>query len=209
MVSRSHLFNPRRLLQRVSSVDSSEIEAFEKDNDKKRNSHGSGRRTFFHRYQIAPLRGRGRSSSTTIDETACDDELVSETLQERPRVSFTTVSVRNYELILGDNPEAEFPLSLGWDYDEESPTSVSVDEYDARHDREGYKNSKNFEPLSPTERKARLEAVGLPEALLMQQERSRRVRVILEFAYRCNQEDPLYANARTTSIVRWLDRFLP
>lgn len=195
MVSRNHLFNPRRLLKRVSSVDNSEIEAFEKDIDKQRNNYGSGR-AFFHRYQLAPLRVRGKSSSLTMHETACDDEVVSETFQDRPRVSFTTVSVRNYELILGDNPEAEFPLSLGWDYDEESPSSVSVDEYDTRHDREGYKSAKNFEPLSPTERKARLEAVGLPEALLMQQERSRRVRVILEFAYRCNQEDPLYANAR-------------
>jgi len=51
------------------------------------------------------------------------------------KVKFSTIEVRQYERILGDNPGVSHgpPLSIGWEYYEERTICVPVDEYEYYH----------------------------------------------------------------------------
>ena len=126
-------------------------------------------------------------------------------------VSFTDVTVRHYDLILGDNPYVKYPLSLGWNYSKEEVHKVDAfechrDERETQASRERiqprlyvppdvpyhYMNDVHTEQdyddatskpveLSLYERRARLRAFGYTEASLRQLERQRIVALALEW----------------------------
>jgi hypothetical protein len=132
-------------------------------------------------------------------------------------VSFSDVQVRSYEVILGDNPDCSFPLSLGWKYNEGNRVDVNTYESE-RQPRRGPKPpvapvepdlntmhigqvldplflntnrripgnpvdyaSSTMVPLMLHERRLRLRAQGHSEQRLRQQERKRRVQLMLEW----------------------------
>jgi hypothetical protein len=79
------------------------------------------------------------SSQRTCSTTSLGSESssVSSADQESPqdgkhRVRFGHVSVREHEIVLGDNPVAEVgpPISLGWKYNQHS--ELELDEYESR-----------------------------------------------------------------------------
>eukprot|EP00553_Chaetoceros_curvisetus_P008630 CAMPEP_0204617062 /NCGR_PEP_ID=MMETSP0717-20131115/4142_1 /ASSEMBLY_ACC=CAM_ASM_000666 /TAXON_ID=230516 /ORGANISM="Chaetoceros curvisetus" /LENGTH=167 /DNA_ID=CAMNT_0051630481 /DNA_START=197 /DNA_END=700 /DNA_ORIENTATION=+ len=54
---------------------------------------------------------------------------------ESIRVKFQDIKIRNYSMVLGDNPSCTYgpPVSLDWDYDERS--AVCIDEYEEKRGR--------------------------------------------------------------------------
>jgi hypothetical protein len=103
------------------------------------------------------------------------------------RVSFSDVEIRNYSLILGDNPFVEVPLSLGWDYGE--TVHASVDDFEEHQLSGDYKNAQMMEPLDVTERQSRLRRVGYSKERIREEERRRRILLLLEWTYRHNREE--------------------
>ena len=64
--------------------------------------------------------------------------LVPQTNQNRtPQVQFSTVEIRRYERILGDNPSCSAgpSISIGWKYDHEQTSVQLIDEYEYRRTR--------------------------------------------------------------------------
>ena len=55
-------------------------------------------------------------SFETPNEQVVAQEAVKPKTKKAGRVSFSDVTVRHYELVLGDNPYCKFPLALGWSY---------------------------------------------------------------------------------------------
>jgi hypothetical protein len=53
-------------------------------------------------------------------------------------VSFSQVSVRQYDLIVGDNPGCKYPLALGWNYTETYTVDVTGYEQERAKRLEGY-----------------------------------------------------------------------
>jgi len=87
-------------------------------------------------------------------------------------VSFTSIDVREYNVVLGDHdfPEDGLPLSLGWDYVEH--TSIQVDDYEELR-RYPFPNRRP-QKLGYYERKNRLKRVsGYSESELRHMERER------------------------------------
>lgn len=80
----------------------------------------------------------------------------------KSRVSFSTVEVRHYERILGDNPGVSSgpPLSIGWNYYEDRTLRVSVDEYEYYHNP---CQDESDMVLSRYERESILEGLGYSE----------------------------------------------
>ena len=77
------------------------------------------------------------------------------TNEKRKRVGFTTVEVRKYAVVLGDNPDASYPITLDWahtksrkmpinDFDVvriECPARLTVDERIERLRKMGFSNT--------------------------------------------------------------------
>jgi hypothetical protein len=59
--------------------------------------------------------------------------------QSNKSVSFSQVSVRQYNLIVGDNPYCKYPLSLGWNYTETVTVDVNGYERERAKRMEQYK----------------------------------------------------------------------
>lgn len=80
----------------------------------------------------------------------------------KPKVSFSTVEVRHYERILGDNPGVSSgpPLSIGWNYYDDRTIQLSVDDYEY-YQRPCHDESDMV--LSRYERETILEALGYSE----------------------------------------------
>lgn len=129
----------------------------------------------------------------------------------KKHVSFSNVQVRTYEVILGDNPDCSFPLSLGWRYD--AGDAVDVDTYESQYQQAppekhredlhsmhiaqvlnpllsvspsaidySTEGSMTPLPLSLHERRLRLRAQGHSEQSLRQAERKRRIQLSMEWA---------------------------
>jgi hypothetical protein len=73
-----------------------------------------------------------RSSTTKTEDLACFSSPLSSSVSHR-HVSFGSCTVRGYSQVLGDHPYCSMgcPLSLGWEYQQES--AISVDDYEASH----------------------------------------------------------------------------
>lgn len=106
-----------------------------------------------------------------------------------PSVHFDHVEIRTYKTILGDNPFTDIPLALDWDYDE--PQRWSVDEFeDAKHFKpDTYKSANDYEPLTTLERHARLLKMGQTKESIRNEERRRKVGLIMDWAYRQNRDE--------------------
>ena len=146
---------------------------------------------------------------STVAEVSTADVLKSKKTQDH--VSFGQVTIRHYDLILGDNPYIKYPLSLGWTYSKEEVRDVDLFE-SQREERESRACRERIQPrlyLPPTvplhymsdvhteqdyddahtqpvelnlyERRARLRAFGYTEAVLRQLERHRLVTLALEW----------------------------
>lgn len=121
------------------------------------------------------------------------------------KVSFSVVQIRCYEQIFGDNPETEYPLSLGWMYNEhgmtviepldnenegEAAAAISVAEEDEEENVMDFTHtfhslvlkSRKYLPLSLHERCMRLRLNGYSEKFLRNAERRRRVELALDWA---------------------------
>jgi hypothetical protein len=71
------------------------------------------------------------------------------------KVSFNSVTVRIYNLILGDNDGCNVPLSIGWKWVESKPMPVDI--YDMMHHQgPDYVGAMKMSPLAVEERKQRL-----------------------------------------------------
>ncbi|CAB9530111.1 expressed unknown protein [Seminavis robusta] len=61
---------------------------------------------------------------------------------KKKSVAFSDVTVRQYELILGDNPGCKYPLSLGWNYAEQAMVQVDAFEQDRERRMDVSKNDR-------------------------------------------------------------------
>lgn len=128
------------------------------------------------------------STQKRVRIAALTNEATAATEQSK-HVSFSFVEVRQHQLILGDNPYAEIPLGLGWDFNVTPP--ASVDEFEKEyHESPDYKIAKELEPLDLAERQSRLRGVGYTNEQIRQEERMRRINLVMEWAYRRNRGEP-------------------
>ena len=125
--------------------------------------------------------------------------------EKQKHVSFSNVQVRTYDLILGDNPDCSFPLSLGWRYNEQDKLDVEAFEHQRELKREErvkdiYKSQQQQQqpspgpfsqplkeklpilPLTLQERRLRLRSLGYTEQQLRKAERKRRIELSLQWA---------------------------
>lgn len=123
--------------------------------------------------------------------------------KQKKNVSFSTIQIRTYELILGDNPDCSFPLSLGWKYSEDN--AVDLNDYECHHHPKRMQariedcvhvgqllgiNSPLVDPLMISamrpltlhERRVLLRAQGHSEQSLRKAERRRRIELSLQWA---------------------------
>jgi len=128
------------------------------------------------------------SDSSQLDLMALDKEDASTSdessfSESRPRVSFGSIQIREYNRVVGDHPDVKVgpPISIGWEFYEHAPQPL--DEYDANSSsRKGL----GLQRLSSITRKNLLHNVfGVPEEeirlaekevqqILKQRERSKR-----------------------------------
>lgn len=144
-------------------------------------------------------------------------------IPDRKHVSFSNVQVRTYELIVGDNPDCSFPLSLGWRYQEED--TLDVDSFEQqRHERQEdaigntYTNLQQPQhqppgpskclpkfPLTLHQRRLRLRSLGHTEVDLRRAERKRRIELALQWAggQFPKEEDFPYSKKYYLNYVLW------
>lgn len=118
--------------------------------------------------------------------------------KRKKSVSFSSVQVREYALILGDNeaPEGGYPLSIDWKFNPQVETYNSVEDYDQLRDEMGRRESLDIEGLTQHERRLWLRNF-YTEDQLRQAERRRKVQEVLEWAYGQNQTSvPFFPTAR-------------
>ena len=66
------------------------------------------------------------TSSTSAEKNSIHDNLPVSLTNSKRNVSFTDISVREYDVELSDHPSCSYgpPIQLGWDYEEKEPTTV-------------------------------------------------------------------------------------
>lgn len=123
--------------------------------------------------------------------------------KQKKNVTFSTVHMREYELIIGDNPDCSFPLSLGWRFVEHESMDLGVYESEHKPRRiQGRLEDRvhvgqllgliapaidplmvtTMRPLTLYERRLILRANGHSEQSLRKAERRRRVELALQWA---------------------------
>ena len=82
----------------------------------------------------------------------------------KSKVQFSTVEVRQYERILGDNPGVSSgpPISIGWNFYEDRTVCISVDEYEYEH-AHGTHHDETDMVLSRDERESILRELGFDQ----------------------------------------------
>ena len=70
-----------------------------------------------------------------VPSTITEAEATTATQTTRKHVSFKDVTVRHYDLILGDNPYNKYPLSLGWNYRQHETETIDVEAFEEARDR--------------------------------------------------------------------------
>jgi hypothetical protein len=103
-------------------------------------------------------------------------------------VTFSDVQTRHYRRILGDNPYAVVPLSLGWEI--EGVTQETVDEHEARVSQSrDYRLAQKIQRLERDNREALLRRAGYSKDQVQLEERRRRAVMLLEWTYRQNRDE--------------------
>jgi len=107
------------------------------------------------------------------------------------RIRFDSVEVREYPLVVGDNPSITggFPLQIDWNYTTTLHTAVDNFEQ-TRHEQRTC--AQKLKALSTSERKARLKQMGYTDAMLRQWECRRKVIHTHEWAYGSNMKLPAF-----------------
>lgn len=123
--------------------------------------------------------------------------------ETKKNVNFSTIHIREYELIVGDNPDCSFPLSLGWRFIEDE--TMDLDFYERHHKPKRLQGriedsvhvgqllgvtlplidplmTTTMRPLTLYERRLLLRAQGHSEQNLRKAERKRRVELSLQWA---------------------------
>ena len=130
------------------------------------------------------------SSSLSSDkaEVKALVESATETTPSRKKtVSFGSVEMREYGLIVGDSEDVVdgFPLMLDWCHSE--GVKMSVDEHEDQAKTLGRRGP--MEELDAHQRRLRLRAMGFTEGQLRLAERRRRVQTTLHWAYGQNKQN--------------------
>ena len=104
--------------------------------------------------QQQPVRHKKAKHKAPIESV-----LVPKVTHRTSRITFSTIEIRQYERILGDNPSCSCgpPVSIGWKYNEDETVTLSVDDYEYR--RPVRKESKDL-TLGKTERHRMLLNLG-------------------------------------------------
>ena len=95
------------------------------------------------RRELVSLAGSLSSLTAPMSKT----KVKTKTLNGTKNVSFSDVQVRTYELILGDNPDSSFPLSLGWKYNEAD--KMDLDTYQEGHQPKRPPKVQQEPPIGP------------------------------------------------------------
>jgi len=134
------------------------------------------------------------SSSSNLDATESQPRLTSKIATTHTKiptgkmVCFSEVHIRTYEVILGDNLDCFFPLSLGWRH---GPTKVfKIDDYEKQKMQSQQQKPSPYAenayycraPLSLCERRLRLLFMGFTELQLRQAERTRQLELAKQWA---------------------------
>jgi hypothetical protein len=125
------------------------------------------------------------TKSTTSTSTSATTQTLPK--PKKKQVHFSDVNVRVYNRILGDNPYVEIPLSIGWEYSVEEPSSV--EDHQARQFEPDYANASGMEPMEQAERMQKLESVGIPKEVIRRGERRRKIQIVKEWTYRMDPAD--------------------
>jgi hypothetical protein len=122
------------------------------------------------------------------------------------KVSFYSVTVRYYNLILGDNDGCNVPLAIGWKWVESEPMPVDI--YDMMHHQgPDYVCAMKLSPIAPEERKRRLYATGHSKQDVRREERRRRIQLAMQVAYQATKTvDDSAPSSKNTSI--FIERYL-
>lgn len=125
-----------------------------------------------------------KSRKRSLSSSLSHDYSLNKTKVEKgssKNVTFNSVTVRNFNLILGDNDGCNVPLSIGWKWVESEP--ILVDIFDKMyHQDPDYVCAMKLEPLNLEERKQRLYSAGYSKQALLHEERRRRVQLAMEWA---------------------------
>jgi len=76
-----------------------------------------------------------RPSLSILHNTDCPSRHSCELTESKRRISFHQVTVRDYDMVLGDHPNCSYgpPVALGWHYTEYEP--LDLNEYEFHHSR--------------------------------------------------------------------------
>ena len=76
-----------------------------------------------------------RPCVSILHNADCPSRHSCEITESKRRITFQEVTVREYDMVLGDHPNCSYgpPISLGWDYLEYEP--MNVNEYEFHHSR--------------------------------------------------------------------------
>ena len=70
----------------------------------------------------SPLKPKSHPDTSTVPQLIVQNF---ESPRTRPGVKFSTVEMRHYQRIVGDHPDVEIPLAIGWEFVQGTPMSVN------------------------------------------------------------------------------------
>jgi hypothetical protein len=152
-------------------------------------------------------RSRKRSLPSSVSLSHQDSLRPEEKQGNGKNVSFDSVTVRYFNLILGDNDGCCVPLSIGWKWVESEPMSVDI--YDEMyHQDPDYVCAMKMKPLDLEERKRRLYVTGYSKQDVRREERRRRIQLAMSYGATENGDEccPIIAANANTSI--FIKRYL-
>jgi hypothetical protein len=151
-------------------------------------------------------KSRKRSFSSSVSLSHRDSLRPKEKQGNGKNVSFNSVTVRNFNLILGDNDGCNVPLSIGWKWVESEP--MPLDTYDQMFHQEDpdYVCARRMQPLNLEQRKRRLYSTGYSKQDVRREERRRRIQLAMAYRAAKNGDDCRPIIGANTSI--FIERYL-